>query len=50
MSDKEIKALCYNRMDKFATKLENEMDLIGNVAISAVFTFDVKNPHAVMFC
>jgi hypothetical protein len=39
MPNKEIKPLRFNKIDKFAAKLENEIDIIGNAAVLAVKSF-----------
>jgi hypothetical protein len=39
--NKEMKLLCYSKIDKFWVKVANEIDLIGNVVISVVSCFEL---------
>jgi hypothetical protein len=49
MPNKEIKPLRFNKLEKFATKLENEIDTIGNAVAQAVKSFEQQDPYFLMF-
>jgi hypothetical protein len=49
MPNKEIKPLRFNKVDKFAPKIENEIDSIGNAATQTVKAYEINDPHSSMF-
>jgi hypothetical protein len=40
MTVKEVKPLRYNKMDKFAAKIESDIDIIVNAAINTIKTLE----------
>jgi hypothetical protein len=49
MPNKEVKLLRFSKIDKFATKVENEADLIGNATIAAAACFEANQGAKAMF-
>jgi hypothetical protein len=46
---KEVKPLRYNKMDKFAAKIETNVDIIGNAVVKSIKAFEDNKPHLAMF-
>jgi hypothetical protein len=42
---KEVKPLRFNKMDKFASKIESNVDIIGNAAIDTIKTLESIQEH-----
>jgi hypothetical protein len=45
MPIKEVKPLRYNKMNKFAAKIEPEVDIIGNAAVESIKTLESNRHH-----
>jgi hypothetical protein len=49
MPIKEVKPLRYNNLDKFAAKIESDVDIIGNAAIDSIKALESVQQHQAMF-
>jgi hypothetical protein len=49
MPIKEIKPLRFNKLDKFAAKIESDVDIIGNAAVESIKALEGGQQHQVMF-
>jgi hypothetical protein len=49
MPIKEVKPLRYNKLDKFAAKIESDVDIIGNAAIDTIKALESGQEHQAMF-
>jgi hypothetical protein len=45
MPIKEVKHLRYNKMDKFAAKIESDIDIVGNSAVESIKTLESNRHH-----
>jgi hypothetical protein len=48
MPIKEVKPLRFNKMDKFATKIETDVDIIGNAAVELITAIESGQEHQAM--
>jgi hypothetical protein len=49
MPIKEVKPLRFNKMDKFAAKIESDVDIIGNATIDTIKALESGQEHQAMF-
>jgi hypothetical protein len=49
MPVKEVKPLRYNKLDRFAAKIESDVDIIGNAAIDSIKVLESGQQHQAMF-
>jgi hypothetical protein len=49
MPVKDVKPLRYNNADKFAAKIETDVNIIGNAAVESIKAIEDNKPHLAMF-
>jgi hypothetical protein len=49
MPIKEVKPLRFNKVDKFAAKIETDVDIIGNAAVESIKAIEGNQPHQAIF-
>jgi hypothetical protein len=49
MPIKKVKPLKFNKMDKFAAKIESDVDIIGNAAVDIIKAIEGVQQHQAMF-